>query len=61
MQMRKQPLSDNEVELAMNLYADGLSLREIGEQLGRGKTTVSNALSRRGVTLRSAVRQSKRS
>ncbi|WP_079628873.1 helix-turn-helix domain-containing protein [Mycobacteroides abscessus] len=61
MQMRKQPLSDNEVELAMNLYADGLSLREIGGQLGRGKTTVSNALSRRGVTLRSAVRQSKRS
>lgn len=60
MQMRKQPLFDNEVELAMNLYADGLSLREIGEQLGRGKTTVCNALVRCGVVLRPAVRVSHR-
>ncbi|WP_100515095.1 helix-turn-helix domain-containing protein [Mycobacteroides abscessus] len=59
MQMRKQPLSDNEVELAINLYADGLSLRDIGERLGRGKTTISNALVRCGVVLRPAVRQSK--
>ncbi len=58
--MRKQPLSDNEIELAINLYADGLSLREIGEQLGRGKTTVSNALAQRGVVLRPAVRAPKR-
>lgn len=58
--MRKQPLSDNEVELAMNLYADGLSLREIGQHLGRGKTTVSTALVRYGVVLRPAVRVPKR-
>lgn len=44
----------------MKLYADGLSLREIGPQFGRGKTTVSTALVRYGVVLRQAVRVPKR-
>ncbi len=60
MQMRKQPMSGDEVERALNLYAEGLSLREIGEQLGRGKSTVSSALVRHGVVLRPAVRASRR-
>lgn len=60
MPMRKQPMSDNEVELAINLYADGLSLREIGEQLGRGKSTISTALVRHGIVLRPAVRVQRR-
>lgn len=61
LQMRKQPLSEDEVELAINLYAEGLSLREIGAQIGRGKTSVKEALNQRGVVLRPAVRQPKRS
>lgn len=59
LEMRKQPMSPDEAELAVSLYAGGLSLREIGERIGRGKTTVSNALVRRGVVLRPAVRQPK--
>lgn len=61
LQMRKQPLSADEVELAINLYAEGLSLREIGAQIGRGKTSVREALNQCGVVLRPAVRQPKRS
>lgn len=59
LQMRKQPLSEGEVELAINLYAEGLSLREIGAQIGRGKTSVRDALIQHGVVLRPAVRQPK--
>lgn len=50
--MRRQGLSDADVDRAVVLYTSGLSLARVAKQLGSAPTTVSRALHTRGVRLR---------
>jgi len=51
--MRRQPMSDVQVDHAVQLYESGLSLTQVGDQLGIHSSTVWRALRARGVTMRS--------
>jgi len=50
--MRRQPLSEPEVNEAVRLYASGLSVAGVGLRLVANPSTVWRALRARGVTLR---------
>ncbi len=50
--MRKQPMTDEQTELAVKLYGEGRSLQAIGDQLDKAKSSVREALIERGVQLR---------
>lgn len=53
--MRQQPMTEDEVDWAVRLYVtDGLSIRTIGQQLGKSKGSVWKALHERGVQMRPA-------
>lgn len=51
-QMRRQPLTTDQVETAAALYATGMSLAEVGSQLGVHASTVHQALRLRGTLMR---------
>ncbi len=51
-QLRKQPLTANQVSQAIQLYQQGLSLAYVGERLGRDQSTIHDALRRAGVPRR---------
>lgn len=51
-QMRRQGLNDEQTEEAIRLYALGLSLMRVGEQLGFRQSTVASALRAAGVRIR---------
>ncbi|WP_240743553.1 helix-turn-helix domain-containing protein [Mycobacterium paragordonae] len=50
--IRKQPLTDEQVAKAAQLYASGQSLATIGTHLGVDHGTVWHALKKRGVRMR---------
>jgi IS30 family transposase len=47
-------MSQGEVDIAVELYANGLSLQKIGDQLGWDHNTIYRQLKRRGVVMRGA-------
>lgn len=51
-EMRRQPLSEPEVDEAVRLYASGLSVAAVGLRIGANPSTVWRALRARGVALR---------
>lgn len=51
--MRHQGLDEDQIDEAVRLYADGLSLAKIGNKLGVVGDTVRAALLRRGLQMRS--------
>ncbi|MGY1771628.1 hypothetical protein [Blastococcus sp. SYSU D00813] len=51
-QRRKRGLTDDQVEEAIQLYADGWSLTRIGDHFGKDHTVVRSALLRRAIPLR---------
>lgn len=51
--MRRQPMSEVQVDGAVQLYQSGLSLIQVGAQLSIHSSTVWRALRARGVTMRS--------
>jgi len=51
-QLRRQRMSPDEVEQAIQLYGHGLSIATVGAQLGYGDGTIWRALKRAGVTMR---------
>ncbi len=51
-QMRLQPLTEQQVETALTLYATGLSLADVGRQLGVNASTVYQAFRQRYVEIR---------
>jgi len=50
--MRRQPLTDQELAEARQLYESGLSLVAVGDRIGRHHTTVHLSLRRAGVPMR---------
>ena len=50
--MRRQGLTDAEMEEAIRLYKQGLSVLDVGERIGRSSTVVWRALKKHGVALR---------
>lgn len=53
--MRQQRMTSDEIDRAVRLYVvDGLSIRAIGEQLGKSKGSVWKALRERDVPMRPA-------
>ncbi|MGW5376434.1 helix-turn-helix domain-containing protein [Nocardia sp. NPDC003999] len=55
-QMRYQPMTDEEIDWAVRLYGEGQSLNAVARKLGKSKGSVWNALRRRGVEMRPAAR-----
>ncbi len=55
--MRKQPMTDEQTELAVRLYGEGRSLAAIGDQLGKAKSSVREALIARGAAMRPSTRR----
>jgi hypothetical protein len=51
-QIRRTPMVAGEIDAAATLYASGLSLAQIGSQLGYNATTVHLALRAAGVQMR---------
>ena len=56
-EMRRQGLSDEQIELAVRLYSEGRSLAAIGDQLGKAKSSVRETLIARGVMMRPSTRR----
>ncbi|WP_253799076.1 helix-turn-helix domain-containing protein [Nocardia amikacinitolerans] len=54
-ELRKQPMTDEQAKLAAKLYGEGLSPQAIGAQLGKAKSSVRGALIERGVVIRPAA------
>ena len=52
-QRRGLPMTTDEVELAAEKYAAGLTLAQVGEELNRPLSTIQTALSKHGVAARS--------
>ncbi|WP_280314727.1 hypothetical protein [Nocardia wallacei] len=52
--MRRQPLTEHQIDQAAELYAAGDSLATIGRILGSTATTVRTVLKARGITMRPA-------
>lgn len=52
--MRRQPLTEHQIDQAVTLYEAGQSLATIGTQLGSSPTTIRAALNTRGVVMRPA-------
>lgn len=52
--MRRQPLTEHQIDQAVDLYAAGDSLATIGRHLGSTATTVRAALQARGIGMRPA-------
>ncbi|WP_298445815.1 helix-turn-helix domain-containing protein [Ferrimicrobium sp.] len=50
--MRRKPFRDEQIELAVELYGEGLSVMEVGRRLGVSGSTVNNALLRNNVAMR---------
>jgi lambda repressor-like predicted transcriptional regulator len=48
-QMRRQPLSEVEIEAAARLYASGRSLSQMSAELGLAQSSLQLAFKRRGV------------
>lgn len=51
--VRPREMSVSQVNLAIRLYADGLSLQSVGERLGFNAQTIANRLGDQGVRMRS--------
>ena len=51
-QMRRQPLSEPEIEAAARLYADGRSLSKVSAELGIAQSSLQLAFKQRGVEVR---------
>lgn len=51
-QLRNQPMAPTQVEQAIQLYGQGLSLAAVGQRLGFDHTAIRNALARAGVPRR---------
>ncbi|WP_067475233.1 hypothetical protein [Nocardia amamiensis] len=49
-QMRYQPMTEEEIDWAVRLYGEGQSLNAVARQLGKAKGSVWKALRGRGVT-----------
>lgn len=54
--MRKQPMTDEQTEMAVKLYGEGRSLQAIGDQLGKAKSSVREVLLAQGVRMRPSTR-----
>jgi uncharacterized protein YjcR len=52
-------ISEQEIDRAVDLYATGMSTRQVGEQLGCDAETIRTHLKRRGVQMRQAGRPRK--
>ncbi|MET9285980.1 hypothetical protein [Nocardia beijingensis] len=55
-QMRNQPMTEEEIDWAVQLYGEGQSLNAVARQLGKSKGSVWKALRERGVEMRPATR-----
>ncbi|WP_280494330.1 helix-turn-helix domain-containing protein [Nocardia farcinica] len=55
-QMRNQPMTEEEIDCTVRLYGEGQSLNAVARQLGKSKGSVWKALRERGVERRSATR-----
>ena len=55
--VRRQPLNDAQLTACERLYATNMTIREVAEALRIPKTTVQDALRRRGVETRPAHRR----
>ncbi|MGK8508201.1 helix-turn-helix domain-containing protein [Nocardia asiatica] len=55
-QMRNQPMTEEEIDWAVRLYDEGQSLNAVARQLGKAKGSVWKALRERGVEMRSPTR-----
>ncbi|MEU2257714.1 helix-turn-helix domain-containing protein [Nocardia xishanensis] len=51
-QMRNQPMTDEEIDWAERLYGEGQSLNAVARQIGKAKGSVWKALRQRGVAMR---------
>ncbi|MGW4636583.1 helix-turn-helix domain-containing protein [Nocardia sp. NPDC004415] len=51
-QMRCQPMTEEEIDRAVRLYGEGQSLNAVARQLGKAKGSVWKALRRRSVQMR---------
>lgn len=56
-QMRRRPLNADQIDTCVQRYLAGSTLREIQADLGLPKSTVREALQRRGVVMRAAGRR----
>lgn len=54
--MRPRGLTDEQADLAVRLYGEGHSLKAIGQQLDKAKSSVREALMQRDVTMRPATK-----
>ncbi|WP_280385773.1 helix-turn-helix domain-containing protein [Nocardia wallacei] len=55
-QMRYQPMTEEEIDWAVRLYAEGQSLNAVARQLSKSKGSVWKALRIRGVAIRPSTR-----
>ncbi|MGK8508205.1 helix-turn-helix domain-containing protein [Nocardia asiatica] len=55
-QMRYQPMTEEEIDWAVRLYGEGQSLNAVARQIGKSKGSVWKALRERGVEMRPATR-----
>lgn len=55
--MRRQPLTDEQVAMALRLYAEGKSLAQVAKAIGSAPTSVGRALKTRGMRLRPGRRR----
>lgn len=51
-QMRNQPMTEEEIDSAVRLYSEGKSLSAVARQLGKAKGSIYQALQGRGVPRR---------
>jgi IS30 family transposase len=52
-------LTEEKIDMAVGLYAQGRSTADIGSKLGADPSTIARALKRRGVVLRSRGQQAR--
>jgi hypothetical protein len=50
--LRQQPLTDDQINRAVQFYEQGCSLTQVGEHLGRDHTVIWNALKQAGIPRR---------
>ena len=56
-ELSRRGLTDEQVQIAAELYVDGLTLAEVGERLGVSEGTIWTCLRRQGVARRPARRR----
>lgn len=55
-QMRNQPMTEEEIDWAVRLYGEGQSLNAVARTLHKAKGSILKALRERGIEMRSATR-----